>query len=470
VSLVLRDYQQPHFARLLTYLIQYGFAHDGSDTGTGKMYVGAALVQALGLEGLVICPLSIVPAWEETLNGFGAVNTTVMNYESAWRKLGAKKVWGSGSYFEFHRKYPIIVFDEAHRTGGETTISSKMLIAAKRAGSMILTQSATIAETPLRMKAFGFAAGLHKLNDQQDGWIRFLLRHQCKPGTFGGWTFSAKTHPEILPQIQEEIYCCQRGSRLRKKDIPNFPKMTTEVRFLGNPDKQLVRLGEELLAYYNERSVRAGTFAQRADAKHEAAVKAAEALGIDPPERGPSGEELARMMMIRQQLETAKVPLIIDMIEDAMEDSKIAVFCNFNETIEALIKAASLRKWKHGVIRGVRKGSGDGVREETKKAFQRNELDVVFVNIEAGGVGLSLHDPVTQVPRTQIICPTFSGTALKQVLGRSTRLEGGFCRNIMVYFEGTFESVIARIVRGKLDNLDLLNDAELSGDFRKSAK
>lgn len=466
MSLTLREYQQPHFTRLLTYLIQYNFAHDGSDTGVGKMYVGAALINAIGKEALVICPLSVVPTWEEVLNGFGAVNTTVMNYESAWRKLGSKKVWGSGSYFQFHRKYPVVAFDEVHRAGGETTINSKMLIAAKRAGSIILTQSATIAETPLRMKAFGYAAGLHGLNADGDNWIGFLLRNQCKPGTFGGWTFSAEAHPEILPGLQEEIYKCERGSRLRKSEIPGFPKMTTEVRLLGNPDKQLMRLGDELLAYYNGRAVKANTFAERAEAKYRAAVKTAQELGEEIPERGQTGEELAKMMMIRQQLETAKVPLIADMIEDAMEDSKVAVFCNFNETIEQLAKVCSSRKCKYGIIRGVRSGSGDGVREQVKKDFQANLLDVVLVNIEAGGVGLSLHDPVTQVPRTQIICPTFSGTALKQVLGRSNRLEGGFSRNFLCYFEGTFEGVIARIVRGKLDNLDLLNDAELSGDFR----
>lgn len=466
MSLQLKEYQQPHFLRLMQYLFQFGFAHDGSDTGTGKAYVGAALAKVMVCEILVICPLAVVCQWIEVLQGFGCYDYTVINYESAWRKLGAVKPWGSGSFFSYHRKHPFVIFDEAHRTGGETTINSKLLIAAKRNGSKILTQSATIADSPLRMKAFGFAAGLHRLNDQQDSYMNFLLRHQCKPGTFGGWTFSADAHPEILPRIQEDIYKCQRGSRMRKSEIPGFPRMTTEVRLLGNPDKQLVRLGEELLGYYNERGVAAHKLGERAAAKHAAAVKAAEDLGIDPPEMGPTGEELARMMIIRQQLETAKVPLIADMIEDAMEDSRVAVFYNFNETAEQLMKTASSRRWKHGVIRGVRSGSGDGVREETKKAFQRNTLDVLFCNIQSGGVGLSLHDPVTQVPRTQIICPTFSGVDLKQVLGRSNRLEGGFSRNILVYFEGSLEGVIARIVRAKLDNLDLLNDAELSGDFR----
>lgn len=426
--------------------------------------MGAATAKSLGLETLVIAPLSILPMWEEILNGFQVFDYTVINYESAWRKLGQKRVWGSGSFFEFYKKYPLVIFDEAHRCGGETTINSKMMIAAKRAGSMILTQSATIAETPLRMKAFGFAAGLHGLNDRADSYQNFLLRHKCMPGTFGGWTFSADAHPEILPKLQEELYCLERGSRLRKKDIPGFPIMTTEVRLLGNPDKQLTRLGDELLAYYNSRAVEAFKMHERALKKHQAAVDAAEELGLDPPEIKQSGEELAKMMYIRQQLEAAKVPLIADMIEDALEDSKVAVFCNFNETIEQLRKVGSSRGWSYGLIRGKKKA--DEEREVVKRKFQANELDCVFCNIQAGGVGLSLHDPKTQVPRTQIICPTFSGVDLKQVLGRSNRDGGGFSRNLLVYFEGSLEGVVARIVRMKLDNLDMLNDAQLAGNFR----
>lgn len=468
MSFTLKDYQQPHFAKLLTYLIKYDFGHDGSDTGVGKMYVGCGLIKAFSTEVLVIAPKSVVPQWEEVLQGFECFNYTVINYESAWRQLGAVRPWGTGSFFQFHRKYPFIIFDEAHRCGGETTINSKLLIAAKRSGAKILTQSATIAETPLRMKAFGFAAGLHKLSDRTDSWQNFLMRRKCMPGTFGGWTFSAKVHPEVLPMLQEDIYMCERGSRLRKSEIPGFPRMTTEVRLLGNPDKQLTRLGDELLAHYNEKSVKAQKFAERAAAKHEAAVKAALDLGEEPPEETPSGEALARMMFIRQQFEIAKVPMFADMIEDEIETSKVAVFCNFNETIEALMKTASSRGWKYGVIRGVRPGSGDGVREETKKAFQANQLDAVFVNIAAGGTGLSLHDPVTQVARTQIICPTFSGRDLKQVLGRSNRLEGGFSRNLLCYFEGTYEGVVARIARANIDNIDQLNDAQLSGDFRRT--
>lgn len=436
----------------------YGYAHDGSETGTGKTYVTAALLAALGGEALILAPLSTLPQWGETLNGFGFVNYTVMNYELAWRRLGAVKPWGTGSFFEFHRKYDRIVFDEAQRCGGETTISSKMMIAAKRSGAQILTSSATIAETPVRMRAFGYVLGLHTLNNH-NGWINFLMRCQCKPGTFGGWTFSGKKYPEVLDMLNAEIYGAGKGARMRKAEIPDFPKMTTEVRLLGSQDKQLQRMSEELRAHYNERNVKAVILGAKIEKKRKLAQETGQM-------QEPSGDELARMTFLRQSLETAKVPLLGDMIEDALEDSKVVVFCNFNETIEQLKKLASSKKWRWGLIRGKQKDGHDEEREETKKKFQANEIDTLFCNIQAGGVGLSLHDPVSQIPRTQIICPSFSGEALIQAMGRSNRQGGGYSRNLLVYFDDSFEGVIARILRGKLDNLDRLNDVELSGNFR----
>jgi superfamily II DNA or RNA helicase len=451
--------------KLLQSLILNDFAHDGSDTGVGKTYIGAALVKALGEEALIICPLSIVHDWEEALHGFGAFNYTVINYESAWRRLGAVRPWGSGSFFQFHRKYPLTVFDEVHRAGGETTINSKMLIAAKRAGGKVTTISATVADSPMRMKAFGFAAGLHDLRD----YTTFLLEHQCKPGTFGGWTFSSNEHPEVLPILHDKIYGRGLGSRLRKSEIPNFPKSTTEVRLLGNPDKTLLRMSEELRGYYNGRAVVAEQFARKAEEKRERERLAAEANGEEYDEDKPTGEEMARLIFLRQSLEAAMIPLIGDQIEDALEDSKVAVFCSFNETIEQLKKLASSKKWTCGVIRGTQSKRKDAAREETIKAFQANQLDCLFCNSEAGGVGVSLHDPVTQIPRTMFICPTFSGITLKQVLGRGSRLDGGFCRNILLFFEDSYQGVIARIVRGKLNNIDLINDADLTGNFKFNA-
>lgn len=438
----LHEYQKPHVVALLSSLLKNGAAHDGSDTGTGKTYAAAGVIRALCVETLVVCPLSVVPTWEAVLAEFGCKHVTVMNYEKAWRRLGHVQPWGNGSYFAWDKEWALIVFDEVHRAGGKTTINSKMLIAAKRLGTRILTLSATVADTPLRMKAFGFALGLH----DGKGYLDWLLKCGAKPGTFGGWVWKAKENEHIMRFLHEQLYGGLegpgRGSRMRIVDIPDFPKTQIEVRLLPCIDRQVVRLSKDLKAWYDERAVK----------------------GYQ------SDSELAQLTYFRQSLETAKIPAVVDMIEDALETSRAIVFTNFNRTVDELIAVCKKRGWTYGVVRGEQSATVAGLRERTQfiADFQANKLDVMLCNIQAGGVGVSFHDPVTQVARTTIILPTFSSVALKQALGRSQRDGGGFSRQLLVYFSQGLEGAIAKIVRNKLNSLHLLNDAELCGDFRQT--
>ena len=440
----LHDYQKPHAARLVQSLLANDMAHDGSDAGTGKTYTAAGVILTLNCRALIIAPLSVVPTWNEVLDAFGITTATVTNYEKAWRHFGSVKPWGNGSFFQFNEKWDLIIFDEVHRSGGTTTVNAKMLIAAKRSGARILTLSATAADTPIRMKAFGFVLGLHNNKDYLD----WLLKCNAKPGQFGGWRWNPKENQNVMHCMHEMIYGgpgyvgVPKGYRMRIADIPNFPTTIKEVRLIPCVDTQVNRLSKELKAFYDERTVK----------------------GYQ------SEHDLAQLTYFRQALETAKIPAIVDMIEDALETSRVVVFTNFNVTIDELIRIATKKGWTYGFVRGEQSASAAGLKQRADMiaSFQRNELDIIFSNMQAGGVGVSYHDPVTQVPRTQIILPTFSSVLLTQALGRSRRDGGGFSRNFLVYFEKGLEAAIAKIVRTKLDSLHLLNDAELCGDFKRS--
>lgn len=443
MTATLHEYQKPHVVSLLSSLLRNRVAHDGSDTGTGKTYAAAGVISTLDVETLVVCPLSVVPTWEAVLAEFGCKHVTVINYEKAWRRLGHIQPWGNGSFFAWDDPVPVLfVFDEVHRSGGKTTINSKMLIAAKRTGALILTLSATVADTPLRMKAFGFVTGLHNGKDYLD----WLLKCGAKPGTFGGWVWKSKENEHVMRFLHEQLYGGPegpgRGSRMRIADIPDFPQTQIEVRLLPCIDRQVVRLSKDLKAWYDERAVK----------------------GYQ------SESELAQLTYFRQSLETAKIPAVVDMVEDALETSRVVIFTNFNRTVDELIAICKKRNWTCGFVRGEQSTSKGGLAQRAKfiADFQANKLDVLLCNIQAGGVGVSFHDPVTQVARTTIILPTFSSVALKQALGRAQRDGGGFSRQLLVYFSQGLEGAIAKIVRNKLNSLHLLNDAELCGDFRQT--
>ncbi len=437
MSVELRAYQQPHAEHLLALLRTRLSAIDGSDCGTGKTYCASWLAAQLARKTLVICPLSVVPTWEKILAEAGVAEFTVCNYERAWRKLGRKIPWGKGSYFEWSEKWPLFIFDECHRCQSGTTMQGKMLIAATRqaalAGGKILDLSATAADSPLKLRAIGFSLGLHKL----DNWYSWLDAHGCPEITMGPkdkperqWkerVFLKSEHDRVMAQLNGDLYPA-RGSRLRIADIPDFPTTQIDVRLISGHEKEIARLDAELRKFYDNRNALARF----------------------------SEDELAQMTYARQAMEIAKVPALVDMIEDALETSKVAVFCNYSATLDALAQSCTARKWSHGFIRGEQNAL---TRKQTIDSFQADNLAVCLANVQAGGVGVSLHS-LRKTPRTALICPTFSAVDLKQVFGRVHRDGGGPSVQHLVYFKGTVEERVAKSVQRKIENLETLNDGD----------
>jgi hypothetical protein len=83
------------------------------------------------------------------------------------------------------------------------------------------------------------------------------------------------------------------------------------------------------------------------------------------------------------------------------------------------------------------------------------------VNIRAGGAGLSLHDPVTQVPRVALISPPYSAIDLKQVLGRTHRLGGGHSTQKLIFAADTVEEQVMQRVQNRVQNIDALLDSDV---------
>lgn len=434
----LKPHQIPHVETLCALLEQRRSAHDGSDTGTGKTYCAAAVAVRLNRRALVVCPLSVVPSWEAVLASAGFTDFRVINWESCWRKLGRKIPFGKGSYFEFTETWPLFIFDEVHRAQQNKTMQGKTLIAATRqvaiTGGKILTVSATAADSPMKLGPLGFCLGLHGGSD----YLAWLDRHGCPEITMGPkdkpekqWRqrlFLKSEQQRVITELHDEIYG-QRGARMRIVDIPDFPSTQIDIRLIDGHEKQVQRLDAELRVFYTNRKLRAEF----------------------------SEDELAKVVFLRQAMEVAKVPPLMDMIEDALETSKVAVFANFSATLDAIAAECVKRKWSHGFIRG---DQNIHARANTIASFQADQMDVCLANLQAGGVGVSLHS-LFKYPRTSLICPTWSAVDLKQCMGRVHRDGGGPSVQHIVYFKGTVEEQVAKSVEAKIDRLELLNDGEL---------
>lgn len=429
----LREYQVLHAQTVIKALRGYRAALDASDTGTGKTYVALWVCRELGIVPLVIGPKGTRGGWGQASEVMNAPIEFV-NYERArgmpkkenggycHSNWGKEIPYGSGSMWKWHNNYSMIIFDECHRCGGLKTLNSKMMIAAKRQSHYTLALSATAAESPLQMKAVGYLLGLHNNTKFRD----WCLLHGCHPG-WTGWvefTENQEKQKAAMEKIHRSIFP-SRGARMVKGLIEGFPKTQIDVLYLDDEENQSEEIAERI-AVTSKRGV---------------------GEGIED----------------RQALEMMMVPYVDNLVGDYVKTSKIVVFTNYIKTLDELVDLFGTRfgNDRVGYVDGRQVGeAGDKERQDFVDRFQADELDVIVVNSQAGGAGLNLHG---KTDRTTFILPLYSGKAAKQVVGRVQRDGGGFSQQFFLYFGNSFHKKIGLTLKKKFQNIDSLNDGDLTG-------
>ena len=158
----------------------------------------------------------------------------------------------------------------------------------------------------------------------------------------------------------------------------------------------------------------------------------------------------------RQEIELVKVPLFVDMINDALEEgNSVAVFVNFTDTLHAIAKRINTTCIYDGKV-------PDNIREDNKNKFQHNEERVILISVQSGGGGLGLHDLYGGHPRLSLISPSHSYVNMRQVIGRIWRDDAKTkAVQKLVCVANTVEENVYNNVIKKLNNLDMLNDGDL---------
>lgn len=437
----LLPYQVPSVQRIVASLKHHNVALDASDVGTGKTYAALAACRELGRKPLVICPKSVIPSWKKAARHFG-LEIDAINYELLRRGSTpfATQSTDVRNYtsFQFHlsaSRTGILIFDEVHRCKAQSSLNSKLLIAAGRQGIPTIALSATAATNPLEMKALGFLLGLFDSPSQHWRWAQ---ANGCERGQFGGLKWSGDVG--VLRRIHHAIFERQPlavGTRIKVVDLGDaFPETQIAVQLLELNGKtaeinEAYRLAQEAIDRVNEKQL------------------------TDP--KSP----LTLLLRARQISEAAKIPMIVDQIEDAIEQNlSVAVFVNFQDSIDTIRAALPENVGKVAVIVG---GQSAEERQANIDAFQSDQARVIVANIQAGGVGVSLHDLHGNHPRLALISPTWSAVDLRQTLGRVHRA-GGRSKSLqrLVYAASTVEEQVAATVEGKLIDLDTLNDGVVS--------
>lgn len=419
-------------------LVIHGAALNGSDTGTGKTYMACATVRTMLSYAarrpgrwLVLTPKSVRPDFERVGKFFDldSRRMVVSGYEKV--RTGNTN-WGEWTEFQYggklHKRFVWsedvagIVFDEAHRCKGLTTQNSKMMVSARYQGIPTLALSATAVESPLDLKALGYLLGMHNLTDFYD----WAASHGCFQNRWDGWEFSGSN--KIMAELRAQVWP-EHGSRIRVEDLGDkFPQTVITTKLIEVPDVDAVKAAW----------VELGKTIEEIEEKAKGDKTGA--------------EHLTRMLRARQVVEVQKIPGILDLAGDKLDQGrKIVIGVNFRETLEALRKSLAKDSRRVGVIHGEITGED---RQAVIDAFRAGKIDVVILVLQAGGEGVSLHGP----NRISILSPPWAARLAKQFWGRIHRDGGDHSVQYVLYAAGTVEENVADRMQAKLDRMMTFNN------------
>jgi superfamily II DNA or RNA helicase len=409
-------------AEILTRALgTWSYALDASGTGTGKTYTALAVAQRLSTPPLVICPKSVITAWKNAALDLGVPLTGVINAEML--KTG-KTPWLQRHTKAFTWNIPkgdLVIWDEVHGCGGIDTQNAVALALLKPSGVRCLMLSATLADTPLRLKSPGYLLGLHGYSDFYD----WALRHGCErdyrlnppPIVYMPWK-----DPGAFLRLHGAIFQTDppKGLRVTLQELGDLPPNVVQATTLDFGEKETKALENaylELLA----------------------------AQGKDPQ------TELASRTRARQFSENMKIPAMVELAK--AETGPVILFVTYRPSALQL----------HGELGGSLVIGEQTDRDEQIAAFQRNDTRYCVCTYGAGGASISLDDRIGTHPRTVFLSPTDSSREMKQALGRAFRRSTkSRVRQVVLFAAHTIEERICASLRRKLTRIDELNDGDLS--------
>jgi superfamily II DNA or RNA helicase len=449
----LLKYQVPHFFQLEEILKIHDCCLDASDTGTGKTYVAIALAASLGKLPFIICPKSVIPNWISVAKALGVELFGIANYEliKGCKYYTAKLEKVDCPYMDkfnildpkdtknedkkrkvvedFRFSLPsdvMVIFDEAHRCKNHKTITSRLLLSIFKCKCKVLMLSATIADKIPCFKPFGVVFGFYDEIKKFSMWVRKIKKSKeifYKDKGLNDRELSLDIiHSKIFPEY---------GSRMRIKELGSmFPSnQVLSQSYMSNNQ-------EEIQEQYDIIK----------DAFEDLKNKETRSAG------------LGKLIRARMKIEMLKVPIMLDIIEEAIDsDYSVVVFVNYRDTMNYLAHYFETDCLIHG-----EQTMED--RQDSIDKFQSNKTKIIIAIIQAGGVGISLHDVHGGHPRMSVISPTWSGQDMQQVLGRIHRAGSQSpALQRIVYCAGTYEEKICELIQEKLTNISGINDGDLIG-------
>ena len=454
--------QKQHALTLSASLDNNRISWDASGTGMGKTYVAAAIARHRQKKIGVISPKLNIPKWKNVLNQFGIKPEFIINYEKLARggtDLYKYRLKGMGGVPHFlrgeFRKMPEgieLYLDESHRCKGFESLNAGIPFAAASQGIPLHLMSATQAMTPLDMRAFGYATGLHQgmnhVETENYGMRKFKAFMEDAGaqaiGKWGAYRFDSD-RPESVEKLQEirrQLFDVKKiGSRMKREDFGNiFPHNQIECTpyDMGANGAKIARVYEDMRNELARLEMYCKDYSQ-----HIFAV----------------------LTKARRTAELLKVPTLCELTEDLFNEGKtVLLFVNYTETVESLYSRLS-KTLGEELIAQCHGQMSFAKRHSDLADLQADRKRVMIANITAGSECVDMHDITGKYPRASLINPSYRSISVLQSIGRPDRAyaKTDVLTNL-VLADGTIENSVGYKFNQKKGHLDILNDGDLVPD------
>jgi hypothetical protein len=412
------------------------------ELGLGKTLSAIAGIQALPADQrdvLVVCPLSVIPAWREHLHryGTGGRRWCVVSTDSVKGLLSvpasalqAKTVTTRNKRIVEHGTptvaWDVVVLDESHRFKGIQTQRAK----AQRkltAEAFTIAMSATLGSTPLELAylapVLGHVTGT-PVGDlaQFETWAK-QRGFGIERGEFGTWTWDE--NPADLDRLRALLFdpptdsTVAVGLRRRPDDLAGWPNQDRVPRPVElEPDAQRLYAGA-WTAFRRE-------------------------LQLAKAGKDPTGG-FAAALRFRQKASLLRVDASVQTIVDLIADGyRPAVSVQFLETLNATATGLQTRGVSVATMHG---SQTPDEREAERRRFQTGEAQAI-VHTLVEGINLHATEPgADHLPRVSVIADARpSVIQARQIEGRTQR-DGCRAPAIYLYAPATIEQqIITRLV------------------------
>lgn len=349
--------------------------------GCGKSLVAIQLLENWRAQSaLILCPLSVVPVWRREFAKHAATSprvlildehsgsvaqkrlaadaflkqgpgVVVLNYDSARADLFAQ--WSTA------RKWDAVILDESHRVKSASGKTSKLVHKLGR----VCGQRLCLTGTPMPHSPLDIYGQYRFLGPGIFGpsYVRFRARYAITDRMFPS---------KVLRWINQDEFAEKVGKLMYRVDssVLDLPPVMHETRTFDlcpKARRAYRELEQDLIT-----QVDAGTVTVS-----NALVKLVRLQQITSGYL-PVEDKLERIDM-------GKEALLAEFLGDLPSDEPVIVFCRFKADLKCVHEATKMLGRRYGELSGER-------RDLTEHATMRDDVDVMGVQMQSGGVGIDL--------------------------------------------------------------------------------